>query len=120
MDGLNIVRVIVPPSSARAFGMDMIGYDVAIVSELLLAESADALLGDDLPIQELPHLAIRSEFPVSPGMLRILDMANTHLAMAFFSGYGLSSAAGEGTVKWAQLITAESHGVPLIGFVSIV
>jgi hypothetical protein len=47
-------------------------------------------------------------------------MANTHLAMAFFSGYGLSSAAGEGTVKWAQLITAESHGVPLIGFVSIV
>jgi hypothetical protein len=40
----------------------------------------------------------------------ILDAPNAHLALALFSWDYLSSAAGERTVKWAQLITAESHG----------
>jgi hypothetical protein len=112
VDGLNIVRVVVPPSTAHAFGMDMIGYHVAVIGEPLLAEGADTLLGDDLPIQELPHLAVRTEFPVSPGMMLIFDAPNAHLALALFSWDYLSSAAGERTVKWAQLITAESHGFP--------
>jgi hypothetical protein len=40
----------------------------------------------------------------------ILDAPNAHLALALFSWDYLSSTAGERTVKWAQLITAESHG----------
>ena len=88
----------------------MVGDHVAIVGELFLAEGADALLVDDLPVEELPHLAVRAKFPVSPGVMLILDAPNAHLALALFSWDYLSSAAGERTVKWAQLITAESHG----------
>jgi hypothetical protein len=90
--------------------MDVVGDHVAIVGELFLAEGADALLVDDLPVEELPHLAVRAKFPVSPGVMLILDAPNAHLALALFSWDYLSSAAGERTVKWAQLITAESHG----------
>ena len=110
MDGLNVVRVIVPPSTAHAFGMDMIGYHVAVIGEPLLAEGADALLGDYLPVKELPHFAVRTEFPVSPVMLRVLNPTDAHLARAPFPRDLLSSAAEEGAVDRAELVPAESHG----------
>jgi hypothetical protein len=115
MNCLNIVRVVVPPCSAHAFGMDVIGHHVAVVSEPPLAESANALLGDNFPVKELPHFAIGAEFPVSPGMLRILDTPNSHLALAPFSWDCLSSTAEEGAVDRTGLIPAESHGGLLVG-----
>ena len=114
VDGLNVVRVVVPPSTAHAAGMDVVGYHVAVIGELFLAEGADALLGDDLPVEELPHLAVRAKFPVSPGMVRVFDAADAHLALALFSWDCLSSAAEEGAVDRAELIPAESHGVLLV------
>jgi hypothetical protein len=93
VDGLNIVRVIVSPSSAHAFGMDMIGYDVGVLGEFLLTKGANALLCHDLPVKQFPHFAIRAEFPVPPGMMRILNAPNTHLVLASFSRDCLSSAA---------------------------
>jgi len=94
----------------------MVRHNVAIVGEPLLAECAEAILGSDLPVEDLPHFAVGSEFPVSPGMTQIFNAANAHLVFPFFSRNRLSAAAGEGVVKRAQLITAESHGVLLIGF----
>jgi hypothetical protein len=40
--------------------MDMIRYHVAVIGEPLLAEGADALLGDNLPVEELPQFAVRA------------------------------------------------------------
>jgi hypothetical protein len=100
--------------------MDMVGHNVAIVGEPLLAKSAEAILCSDLPVEELPHFTVGLEFPVSPGMMRVFDAPNAHPALTFLSRDCLSAAAGEGVVKRAQLITAESHGVLLIGFGAMV
>jgi hypothetical protein len=120
VNGLNIVRVIVPPGPAHAFRMNMVGDHIAIMGEPPLAEGAYALLGDNFPVKQFPHLAVRAEFPVSPGMLWIFAPANAHLALALFSWDLLSSAAEVGAVDRAELIPAESHGVLLIGFGAIV
>jgi hypothetical protein len=92
--------------------MNMVRYDIAIVGELSIAKGAFAVLGDDLPVEELPHFTVGSEFPVSSWVMWILNAPNAHLALPFFSRDCLSSAAEERAVKWAQLITAESHGLP--------
>ena len=98
----------------------MVGHNVAIVGEPLIAESAEAILCNDLPVEELSHFAVRAEFPVSPGMMRVFDAPNAHLALALFSWDYLSAAAGERTVKRAQLIPVESHDVLLIGLGAMV
>ena len=54
------------------------------------------------------------------GMMRVFDAPNAHLALALFSWDCLSTAAGEGTVKRAQLIPVESHDVLLIGLSAMV
>ena len=89
--------------------MDIVGHNVAIVGEPLLAESAEAILSCDLPVEQFPHFSVGAEFSVSPEVMRIFNAANAHLALAPFSWDLLSSVAGEGVVKRAQLITAESH-----------
>ena len=109
MDSLDVVWVVVPPCSANTFGMDVVGNNVGVLGELLLAQSADALLGDNILVEELPHFAIGAEFPVSPGMLQVLYATDAHLAPAPFSWNGLSSAAEQRTVDRTELIPAESH-----------
>jgi hypothetical protein len=52
--------------------------------------------------------------------MRIFNAPNAHLAPALFSWDLLSSAAEVGTVNRAELIPAESLGVPLIGFGAVV
>ena len=98
----------------------MVRYDIAIVGELSIAKGAFAVLGDDLPVEELPHFTVGSEFPVSSWVMWILNAPNAHLALAFLFRDCLSASAGERTVKWAQLIPVEPHGVLLIGFSAIV
>ena len=89
----------------------MVGYDVAIIIERFVTKCALATLGGNLPVEEFSHFAVGAEFPVSPGMMRVFDAPNAHLALALFSWDCLSSAAEEGAVKWAALIPAESHGI---------
>ncbi|HEX5425162.1 MAG TPA: hypothetical protein VFW94_16565 [Candidatus Acidoferrales bacterium] len=82
--GLNVVRVIVAPGAVHAAGTDVLGNDVALIGELLFANAADAVLGNDLPVEQLAHFRIRAEFPVASGMMWIVDAADTHLAWAAF------------------------------------
>ncbi len=103
---LNVLRMIVSPGSSHSSGMDMVGHNVAIVGEPLLAESAYPILQSNLPVEELPHFAVGAEFSVSPGMMRIFNAPNAHLARPFLSRDCFSAAAEERTVNWAQLITA--------------
>jgi len=120
VNGLNIFRMIVSPRSSHTTGMDVVGHHVAALGEPLLAEGAESILLGDLPVEELPHFAVGPKFPVSPGKMRVFNAPNSHLALAFFFWDCLSAAAGERTVKWAELIPAESHGGLLIGFGAIV
>jgi hypothetical protein len=80
MDRLNIVGMIVPPRSSHSTGTDVVGNDVAVVAELLLAESAGAILRCDLSVHQLPHFGIRTDLAISARVLGIVDSADTHLA----------------------------------------
>jgi hypothetical protein len=71
----------------------MVGYDVAIISEHFVTEGALATLGGNLPVEEFPHFSVRAEFPVSPGVMRVFDAPNAHLARPFLSRDCFSAAA---------------------------
>jgi hypothetical protein len=83
--------------------MDVVGHHVAVLGEPLLAESAESILRGNLPVEELPHFAVGPKLPVSPGMTRVFNAPNSHLALAFFFWDCLSAAAGERAVNWAKL-----------------
>jgi hypothetical protein len=60
VDSLDVFRVIISPRTAHPAGMDMVGYDVAIIRELSAADAAFTSLGDDLSSEQLTHLSIRA------------------------------------------------------------
>jgi len=92
-------------------GTDVVGDDVALVGELLFANGADAVLGDDLPVKQLALLPVRAQLPVSARMLLIFDAPDTHLSLSFLLWNSLPAAAGEGAVDRAELTTTGSHEV---------
>ena len=67
MHGLDIVRMIVSPRSSHASGMNVVGDDVVVVGEGFLADGASSVLLDDLAMEQLPHLRVGTELPVSAG-----------------------------------------------------
>jgi len=91
----------------------MVGNDVAVIRELLLADAANSVLGNDFPVEQLTHLPVRSQFPVSARMMGIVDAPDTHLALPSFRGDCLPATAGEGAVDWTELVAVESHGILL-------
>jgi hypothetical protein len=70
---LNIIGMVVAPGSSHASWVDVVRNDVVVVSELHIAECAFPALFDNLAIEQPPHLCVGAEFPVSPGMIGILD-----------------------------------------------
>jgi hypothetical protein len=79
MHSLNIVRMIVSPRSSHASGMDVIGHDVVVVGEGILADGARSVLLDDLAIEQPPHLRVGTEFAVSSGVMRVFDTLHSQL-----------------------------------------
>lgn len=57
MCSLDIVWVVVPPRSSHAFGISVVWRDVVVIGELFVTDGALPVLFDDLPVQELAHLA---------------------------------------------------------------
>ena len=90
----------------------MVRYHIAVVGKLLLADAANAILGNDFPVKEFAHLPVGTQFPVSARVLRIVDAPDTQLPMSSFFRDCLPAAAGEGAVDWTDLVLAESHGNP--------
>ena len=93
--------MVVPPRSSHSTGIDVVGHDIAVITERLVAKGAYAILGDYLAIKKLSHFAVGAKFPVSPRVLRVLDAANAHLALASFSLDSLPATAGHGAMKRA-------------------
>jgi len=92
--GLDVVGVIVAPGATHAAGTDVIGDDVAVFGELLLTDAANAVLSNDLPIEQLAHLPVGAQLAVSARVLEILDAPDTNLALTYFLWDCLSPAAG--------------------------
>ena len=114
MHGLNIVGVIVALGAVHAAGTDMVGNDVTVVGELLFANTANAVLGNDLPVEQLAYLPVRAQLAVSAWMLGIVDAPNAQLTPAAFFRDCLPAAAGQGAVYGAELVSAESHEILLV------
>jgi hypothetical protein len=40
----------------------VVGHDVVAIGELLFTDPANAVLGNDLPVEELAHFPVRAQF----------------------------------------------------------
>jgi hypothetical protein len=94
MNCLDVVGMIVSPGPSHPFGLDMVGHNLDVFREGCTTDCTFPVLLDDFSVQELSHLCRRTEFAVSPGMVRIIDALNTKLKSAFFSPL-LATAAEE-------------------------
>jgi hypothetical protein len=113
MGRLDIVRMIVSPSSAHSFRVPMIRDHIVIVCEFLLADCAYASLLPDFAVQQLPHLSWLSQFAVSQGMVGIFNSLNSKSDHLWFREK-LAATADERFVDWTKLISTKSHDIPLI------
>ena len=109
---LNIVWVIVSPCAAHSPWIDMVRFDIAVIRELRTADAAFSFLGNDLSIEQLSHLPVGAEFPVSPRETWILNSANAKLSSGPCFLYHFPPTAGKGTMDGADLIAAKSHDFP--------
>jgi hypothetical protein len=105
---LDIVGMIVAPRTSHAFGIFVIGNDIVVVREFEMADCAYAALLPNLPVQQLPHLGGRSQFPVSARMARVFDPLDSQSDLPWL-GKRFPSATGNRSVNWAKLIGAQSH-----------
>lgn len=93
----------------------MVRHDVAIVGEFAVAKRTLAVLGDDLPAEELPHLPIGTKFAVSPWVMRIFDSADTQPSRNLLLWDRFPPTARSRAVDWADLVATTSHGFLLVG-----
>ena len=94
MHGLDVFRMVIASGSSHSFRVSVVRHDLATVVKFLVADGALPSLLDDFSIQQLPHLCWRTEFPISPRVVRIFDALNTKLKPAFFPRL-LATAAKE-------------------------
>jgi hypothetical protein len=64
--------MVISPSSSHSFWVPVVGNDIAVFPELVVANCAPSALFGDLPIEQLAHLGRRPKFPISPGVMRIV------------------------------------------------
>jgi hypothetical protein len=53
---LNIVWMVVSPSSSHTFGLFVVWHDVVVIRELFVADCTFPVLLDNFSIQQFPHL----------------------------------------------------------------
>ena len=107
---LNVFRVIISPSSAHSFRIPVVRNHIAIVCEFFVADRTLPVLLDNLAVQELSHLSRRSEFPISPRMMRIINSSNPRPQSARIDCL-FTAAAGNRFVNRAVLIVTKPHGI---------
>jgi len=85
-----------------------IRYDVAAVGKFMVADCTLPVLLHDLSVQQLPHLCWRTEFPISPRVVRIVDALNTQLKSALFPTL-LTTTAEQRAMDRTIFIPREFH-----------
>jgi hypothetical protein len=109
MNCLDILGMIISPSTPHPFWLDVVGDDLVVIRKGLLADSAFSVLLNNFPVQQLAHLCGRPEFAISPRVVRIFDALNPKLKSSFFPVL-LATAAEDRSVKRAVFIPTEFHG----------
>src|ERR1700722_17338175 len=108
---LDIVWVVISPGSSHSFRIPVVGDHIVIIRELFVTDGAFSVLLDNLPIQQFPHFSRRSEFPISPRMMRIINASNPRLQSVRI-GRLFPATAGNGFVDRAVLIATKPHSTP--------
>lgn len=101
--------MIVSPGSAHSFWILLVRNNIAVIREFNLADGTDAVLLDDFPIHQFPHLAGRAQFPVSA---RVMGIVHALHSQACEPGLGqpLPATAGQRIVDWTEFVATESQG----------
>lgn len=110
VNGLDVFRMVVPPRSSHATGIDVVGDNVGVVGELFIADTAFAFLGHNLLVQQLSHFRIRAYLPITARMLEVVNATDSQLALTPFSRDRFPAAAELRTVNRAKLVSTEFHG----------
>jgi hypothetical protein len=53
---LDVIWVVVSPSSAHSFGIPMVWHNVVVIREFFVADGTLPVLLHNLSVQKLPHL----------------------------------------------------------------
>ena len=53
---LDIVRMIVSPGSSHPFRLFMVWHDIVVIRKFFVADWANPVLLDNLPVEQFPHL----------------------------------------------------------------
>jgi hypothetical protein len=85
MYSLDVVGVIVSACATHAFRPLMVGDNIAVTLERLVANRADAFLFDDLAVQELLHLSSRSQLPVPARVVQVFNARSSKAVWTWFS-----------------------------------
>jgi hypothetical protein len=93
MNRLDVVGMVISPRPSHTAGTDVVRNDVVIIRKQTVAESASTVLGDDLPVHELPHFRIGTDLPVPARVLGIVDAADSHLPPSSVLWYHFPAAA---------------------------
>jgi len=101
--------MVVSPRSSHSFGISVVWNDVVVVGELFVADCAYSLLLGDLSLQQFPHFARGSEFPISPRMMRIFNASNSRLKHSH-TMRSFSPAAADRFVDGTVFVWTEFHG----------
>jgi hypothetical protein len=73
MGCLDIVGMIISPSSSHSSGILVVWHNVVVVRELMVADCADSVLFGDFPLQKRPYFGRGPEFPISSWVMRVFD-----------------------------------------------
>jgi hypothetical protein len=109
---LDVVGMVVAPGSAHSFGLNVVGNGIGAAPELPPAESAPAVLFDDLSFEQVAHFCRRALLAIAARMMGILDTAQTE-ADPLFAGRPLPPAAAAGSVNGTKFVAREFHNESL-------
>jgi hypothetical protein len=108
---LDILWMVASPRPAHSSRIDVIGYDVAVIREGHLTDGT-LLLFDNFSVEQLPHLRLRAEFAVSPGLMRVFDPLHPKTSDSASLLDRLATTAIEGSVDGAEFLATEFHEFP--------
>jgi hypothetical protein len=104
------LRMVVPPGSSHTFRILMVWNDVAVVSEVFVAQSTFSTLLRDLAIHQPTHFRWGSQFPITSRVMRIINPMNSGADEFRFWEICFSTAAEPRSVDRAKFISTKSHG----------
>jgi hypothetical protein len=109
VDSLDIVRMIVSSRPSHSSRIDVVGHDVAVIREGRLTNRTLPVLFDNFAVEQLPHLGFRTEFAISPEMMRVFDPLHTRTSDPASLLDRLATAAIEGSVDGTEFLATEFH-----------